>query len=92
MWQLIMYLPPARDQQWKNLISCTVPSMRTLLYRSATSISSGVPSIKMCVHSKNIGMVVKRTSTENTYVQIGSAIYHSGLNLMMIAAAITPIL
>lgn len=44
------------------------------------------------VHSPNTGTVVIRTSTENKKVQIGSAIYQSGLTLMMMAAAITPAL
>jgi hypothetical protein len=40
----------------------------------------------------NTGTVVIRTRMENKKVQIGSAIYQSGLILMMIAAEITPML
>jgi len=44
----------------------------------------------MWVQSKNIGTVVTITRIEKRKVQIGSAIYQSGLTLMMIAAAMTP--
>jgi len=46
----------------------------------------------MLVQSKNMGTVVNNTSTEKIKVQIGSAIYHSGLILIINAAEITPTL
>ena len=42
--------------------------------------------------SLKMGTVVIRTRTEKRYVQMGSAIFQSGLITMMIAAAMTPML
>lgn len=39
-----------------------------------------------------MGTVVNKTSTEKTYVHMGSAIKQSGLHLIMIAEIITPTL
>jgi len=39
-----------------------------------------------------MGTVVNKTKQENKKVQIGSAIYHSGLTLIITAAEMTPML
>jgi len=46
----------------------------------------------MLTHSMKIGTVVITTRIEKINVQIGSAIYQSGLHLIMMEPQITPIL
>ena len=94
IWQVKIYFPPARDQQWKSCTSSTVLSLTMSLYNYSVSISLGVASIIILTQSLKIGTVVKRTSTEKMYVQIGSAFYHSGpvLNFRIREAEMTPIL
>ena len=56
------------------------------------SISFDVASMMIYTHSMKIGIVVIITRIEKKNVQIGSAIYHSGLHLIIIEATITPML
>lgn len=60
--------------------------------RASVSIFDGDPSIKTEMQSLTTGVTVMHTIMENTTVQIGSAIYHSGLNSIIVAAIHTPIL
>ena len=55
-------------------------------------MSVGDSSMMILQQSLKMGTVVIRTRTEKRYVQMGSAIFQSGLITMMIAAAMTPML
>ena len=85
-----MCLPPDKLQQWKSCTSSTVLSLKILLYSSCKSNSWGEFSLIIWRQSKKMGTVVSMTRNENKKVQIGSAIAHSGLILMMMAAEMTP--
>ena len=49
------------------------------LNKATVSKSDGADSIRILIQSQKIGMVVNITRMEKRNVQIGSAIFHSGL-------------
>ena len=90
MWVLRAWRPWLMDQTWKLWSSISGSTVLISAMRRSASISSGVYSIKILMHFFVIGKTVTHTKMEKTKVQIGSAISHSGLKKMIVAAMTTP--